>query len=78
MRARAEGAPLVVLVITRRKRERILIGAVELVVLEIHRGRVRLGFTAPLGTRIVRFELIAVADDAPPPGPRSSTGRGTR
>jgi carbon storage regulator CsrA len=50
-----------VLVLTRRAGERVLVGDVELVVLETHRGRVRLGFEAPRGTQILRLELVAEA-----------------
>jgi carbon storage regulator CsrA len=45
------------LVITRRQGERILIGDVELVVVETRRRSVRLAIAAPKGTRIVRAEL---------------------
>jgi carbon storage regulator CsrA len=64
-----------VLVIARRRGERLLIGDVELVVLETRRGSVRLGLRAPLGTRIVRFELIADVGAELPPRPRFNARR---
>jgi carbon storage regulator len=55
------------LVVTRREGERILIGEVEIVVLETHRGSVRLGINAPKGTTVLRAEVVEVVDDPEPP-----------
>jgi len=51
------------LVLSRRRQERIVIGGVELTILDIGPGRVRLGIAAPDSVAIVRAELL-------PPGPR--------
>jgi carbon storage regulator len=49
----------VMLVLSRKKNEEILIGgAIRLTVLEIMRGRVKLGFTAPPEVVIRRAELL--------------------
>ena len=46
------------LVLSRKKHEGIIIGhKIEIVVLSIHGNTVRLGITAPEGTRILRDEL---------------------
>lgn len=55
------------LVLARRRGQRILVGDVVLVVLEVHRSSVKLGFEAPAGTEIVRAELVLGPD---PPRPR--------
>lgn len=58
------------LVISRRRGERIRIGDVVLVVLSTHRGSVRLGFEAPTrGVLIIRDEIAG--DDETPPTQRS-------
>ena len=46
------------LVLTRKKGERIRIGStIEVAVLEVHRDKVKLGFSGPVDTRILRAEL---------------------
>jgi carbon storage regulator len=59
-----------VLVVTRRAGERILIGDVELVVLETRRGSVRLGINAPKGTTVLRAEVAEPVVDNPGPESR--------
>lgn len=58
------------LVISRRRGQRIWIGDVALVVLSTHRGSVRLGFEAPTrGVLIIRAEIagdVDAGDDEPP------------
>jgi carbon storage regulator len=55
------------LVLTRKKGERIVIGqSVELEVVSISGGRVKLGFVASPDVRILRKELVP-RDDAPTP-----------
>lgn len=56
------------LVLERRKHERILIGDdVEIVVLEIHRGTVKLGIKAPRSIEILRAELSDSPEKAEEP-----------
>lgn len=45
------------LMLNRRKGQTVLIGDVEIVVAEVHRGECRLGITAPPGIEIIRGEL---------------------
>ena len=48
------------LVLTRRVGEGIMIGAdIRLHVVEVHRGRVRLGISAPSEVHVLRSELLA-------------------
>ena len=66
------------LVLSRKKGERILIGAgIEVTVLEVERGKVKLGLTAPPEVAILREELrhgIAAATSAPAPSGISLVG----
>ena len=56
------------LVITRRLGERIVIGEdIVITVLDIDRGKIRLGFEAPRDVPIWREELLPVAVEAPEP-----------
>ncbi len=56
------------LVLNRKNGERVLIdGGIEVTVLRIRGGNVRLGFAAPRETGIRRAELPAREDDQPPP-----------
>ena len=66
-----------ILVLTREVTEKIYIdGPCEITVLTATRGRTRLGFEAPEGTKILRTELLenrpvgasVVGDDQPPAG----------
>lgn len=51
------------LVLTRKRGEKIIVeGGIEFEVLEVLRGKIRIGITAPRGIRILREELIV---DAP-------------
>lgn len=65
------------LVLSRRRQERILIGGVELTVLDIGAGRVKLGIAAPVSVPIVRAELLptdhGVGAESPIPCPPHST-----
>ncbi len=56
------------LVITRRLGERIVIGEdIVITVVDIDRGKIRLGFEAPRDVPIWREELLPVAVEAPEP-----------
>lgn len=61
------------LVLSRRRQERIVIGGVELTVLDIGAGRVKLGIAAPVSLAIVRAELLPtdprVGAESPLPRP---------
>lgn len=46
------------LVLSRRRQERIVIGGVELTILDIGAGRVKLGIAAPVSVAVVRAELL--------------------
>lgn len=47
------------LVLTRKKQEKIVIGKdIEIVIIDLDRGRVRIGIQAPRGTSIMRKELL--------------------
>ena len=65
------------LVLSRRRQERIVIGGVELTVLDIGVGRVKLGIAAPVSVSIVRAELLptdpGVGAEAPIPRPPHSS-----
>lgn len=50
------------LVLSRRKGQRILIGDVVLVVLSVHRSSVKLGFEAPKGTVVLRAEAVEATE----------------
>lgn len=49
------------LVVSRRPGERVIIGEIVVVVLDVHRGEVRLGIEAPPHTMILRGELATRA-----------------
>ena len=56
------------LVISRKLRERIVIGEdIVITVVDIDRGKIRLGFEAPRDVPIWREELLPVAVEAPEP-----------
>lgn len=57
------------LVLSRRRREQIVIDGMELTILDIGSGRVKLGIAAPDSVAIVRAELL-------PPGPRTEVESG--
>jgi len=46
------------LVITRREKETVVIGDVEITIVRIRRNQVRIGIAAPTGTIITRKELL--------------------
>lgn len=57
------------LVLSRKPGQKIQLGNCELQVIQIGRGQVRLGFTAPTDLHIVRSELLdrqQAQDDQPP------------
>lgn len=66
-----------VLALSRKRGEKIVIdGGIEVVVLEIAKGRVRLGISAPRDVQILREELVRVRITAHDTGTGSSPARG--
>lgn len=65
------------LVLSRRRQERIVIGGVELTILDIGPGRVKLGIAAPASVAVVRAELLPtdprVGAESPIPRPSHSS-----
>lgn len=51
------------LVLTRRRGERILVGDIEIEVIEARGGKVHIGIVAPLDRPIVREELVRTPDE---------------
>jgi carbon storage regulator len=61
------------LILRRRIGERILIdGRIEVTVLHIRGGKVRLGFSAPRNVRVLREEVLRCSDGESPPGATAS------
>jgi carbon storage regulator len=63
------------LVISRRKGQRFLVGDVEIVVLSTHRGSVKLGVKAPEAVLVLRSEVVERDPPAPPTSDEQRTPR---
>lgn len=69
------------LILSRKIGERIMIdGGITITVVDIDRGKIRLGITCPKEVSIMREELLPLRksrDDAPPPQPAAAPPDGT-